>query len=232
MLARPGPVLSQERRPLLYFGAAVTRLILSAALLLVAGCTREGEIDQSGGIFAVRSACPAVGVPIGTGDITLFDPPASRTAEAIDVTAAITNVRATCNEAGETIASTLTFDVVGQRRDTASAREVTLPYFVVVTRASTQVVAKQVGRVALRFEAGQARASTPAQATTSVQRAAATLPADVRERLVQKRKAGREEAAVDPLADPAVRESVQQASFEALVGFQLTDEQLKYNATR
>jgi hypothetical protein len=213
-------------------GAAVTRFILSAALLLVAGCTREGEIDQSGGIFAVRSACPAVGVPIGTGDVTLFDPPAQRTAAAIDVTAAITNVRATCNDAGETIASTLSFDVVGQRRDTASAREVVLPYFVVVTRASTQVVAKQVGRVALRFEAGQARASAAAQATTSVQRSAATLPESVRERLTQKRKAGREEAAVDPLADPAVRETVQQASFEALVGFQLTDEQLKYNATR
>ena len=211
----------------------MTRLILSAAaLLLVAGCTREGEIDQSGGIFAVRSACPAVGVPIGTGDVTLFDPPAQRTAAAIDVTAAITNVRASCNDAGETIASTLSFDVVGQRRDTASAREVVLPYFVVVTRASTQVVAKQVGRVALRFEAGQARASAAAQATASVQRAAATLPESVRERLTQKRKAGREEAAVDPLADPAVRETVQQASFEALVGFQLTDEQLKYNATR
>ena len=210
----------------------MTRVFLSAALLLVAGCQREGEIDQSGGIFAVRSACPAVGVPIGTGDVTLFDPPASRTAAAIDVTAAITNVRATCNDAGETISSTLSFDVVGQRRDTASAREVVLPYFVVVTRASTQVVAKQVGRVALRFEAGQARASAPAQATTSVQRSAATLPESVRDRLTQKRKAGREEAAVDPLSDPAVRDTVQQASFEALVGFQLTDEQLKYNATR
>ena len=210
----------------------MTRLILSTALFLVAGCTREGEIDQSGGIFAVRSACPAVGVPIGAGDVTLFDPPAARTANAIDVTAAITNVRATCNDAGEAIATTLSFDVVGQRRDTASARDVILPYFIVVTRASTQVVAKQVGRVALRFEAGQARASAPGQATTSVQRSAATLPQDVRERLTQKRKAGREEAAVDPLADPAVRESVQQASFEALVGFQLTDEQLRYNATR
>lgn len=210
----------------------MTRFFLSAALLLVAGCTREGDIDQSGGIFAVRSACPAVGVPIGTGDVTLFDPPNARTAAAIDVTAAITNVRGTCNEAGESIGTTLSFDVVGQRRDTASAREVVLPYFVVVMRASTQVVAKQVGRVALRFEAGQARANAPAQATASVQRSAATLPESVRERLTQKRKAGREEAAVDPLSDPAVRETVQQASFEALVGFQLTDEQLKYNATR
>lgn len=210
----------------------MTRLILSAALLLVAGCTRQGEIDESGGIFSVRSACPAVGVPVGTGDVTLFDPPAARTAAAIDVSATITNVRATCNDAGDTIATTLRFDVIGQRRDTAAARDVTLPYFVVVTRASTQIAAKQIGQVALRFEAGQARASTSAQAVANVQRSAATLPQEVRERLTQKRRAGREEAAVDPLADPAVRDTVAQASFEALVGFQLTDEQLRYNATR
>lgn len=210
----------------------MTRLILSTALLLVAGCSRQGEIDQSGGIFAVRSACPAVGVPAGTGDVTLFDPPAARTAAAIDVSATITNVRATCNDTGETIATTLRFDVIGQRRDTAAARDVVLPYFVVVTRASTQVAAKQIGQVALRFEAGQARASTSGEAVANVQRAAATLPQELRGRLTQKRRAGREEAAVDPLADPAVRETVAQASFEALVGFQLTDEQLRYNATR
>ena len=208
------------------------RLTTIALLLLATSCAREGDIDETGGILARRTACPAVGVPVGTGDITLFDPPADRTAAALDVTATITNVRATCNDAGETIATTISFDVIGQRRDTASARDVTLPYFVVVTRASTQVAAKQVGRVALRFEAGQARASTPAQATANVQRAAAALPQEVRDRLTRRRRAGREEAAVDPLADPAVRDSVAQATFEALVGFQLTDDQLRYNATR
>jgi len=40
------------------------------------------------------------------------------------------------------------------------------------------------------------------------------------------------DAALDPLADPDIRAAVQKASFELLVGFQLTDEQLKYNATR
>lgn len=219
--------------PVPYPGAIVTRLLLSAAIVLVlAGCTRRGEIDQTGGIFSVRSACPPVGVPIGTGDVTLFDPPAQRTAAAIDVSASITNVRATCTDAGEALATTIRFDVIAQRRDTAAAREVVLPYFVVVTRASTQLVAKQVGQVALRFDAGQARATVAAEAATSVQRAAATLPREVREKLTQKRRAGREEAAVDPLSDPAIRDSVAQASFEALVGFQLTDEQLKYNATR
>jgi hypothetical protein len=34
------------------------------------------------------------------------------------------------------------------------------------------------------------------------------------------------------MADPAVREAVRRASFELLVGFQLTPEQLAYNATR
>jgi hypothetical protein len=76
------------------------------------------------------------------------------------------------------------------------------------------------------------RASTTGTASASISRAAATLPADVRERITRKRKAGDEDAAVDPLANPAVREAVQRASFELLVGFQLTDAQLQYNATR
>ena len=40
------------------------------------------------------------------------------------------------------------------------------------------------------------------------------------------------DAALDPLADPTVRAAVQRATFELLVGFQLDDRQLRYNATR
>jgi hypothetical protein len=65
-----------------------------------------------------------------------------------------------------------------------------------------------------------------------VNHAAAKLPPQVQERLTRKRKAGDADAALDPLADPDIRAAVQKASFELLVGFQLTDEQLKYNATR
>ncbi len=36
----------------------------------------------------------------------------------------------------------------------------------------------------------------------------------------------------DPLADPAVRTAVELARYELLVGFELTPEQLRYNATR
>ena len=43
---------------------------------------------------------------------------------------------------------------------------------------------------------------------------------------------GDPDAAIDPLADPTVREAVRRASFELLVGFQLTEQQLAYNATR
>ena len=41
-------------------------------------------IDQ-GGIWVERSACPIAGIPAGTGDITLFNPPNSIAANAIDV---------------------------------------------------------------------------------------------------------------------------------------------------
>ena len=65
-----------------------------------------------------------------------------------------------------------------------------------------------------------------------VNRGAATLPAEARRALTRERKAGDPQAALDPLADPAVRAAVASATFEHLVGFQLTQEQIKYNATR
>ncbi len=206
-----------------------------AVLALAGGCAKTGEIEVSGGgagITSIRSACPVVGVPAGTGDVTLFDPPASRDASAIDVVATISDVRSTCDDQGNDVVTRITFDVRARRARTEGAREVVLPYFVAITRGGSQVTAKRINQVALRFEAGQATAQASAEATSVVSRAAATLPQDVRDKLTRKRKAGDEDAAVDPLATPEVRAAVLAASFEALVGFQLTPDQLKYNATR
>ena len=205
-----------------------------ALVLLAGGCAKSGDISLEGGvgITAVRTACPVVGVPTGTGDITLFDPATSQVASAIDVTAAITNVRSTCDDSGAEVVSNVTFDVRARRTRTDGPREVTLPYFITIVRGGSQVVAKRVGAVAVRFEPGQALASTSAQASANVNRAAATLPDSVREQLTRKRKAGDQDAAIDPLSTPEVRQAVLSASFEALVGFQLTPDQLRYNAQR
>lgn len=200
-------------------------------LVLLAGCSRSGNIEE-GGIYTVRSACPQVAIPGATGDITLFNPAGSTDASAIDVEAAITNVRANCQETGSEIVSTATFDVVATRRDAGQARQVVLPYFDVVVQAGERIVAKRVGAVALNFPAGSIQAQTSGQATARISRAAATLPEDVREILTRRRKVGELESAIDPLSDPAVRESVARASFQHLVGFQLTPVQLRYNATR
>ena len=208
-------------------------LAAAAALaVLVSGCSNRGEVDASGGIVAVRSACPMVGLPAGTGDITLFDPAGARTASAIDVVATITNVRGSCNDAVDPIATTITFDVLARRTRADAARDVTLPYFSTVVQGGTQVVAKRVGQAVVHFAAGQDRAQARVTASASVDRAAATLPQEVRDQITRQRKAGQEDAAVDPLSNPAVREAVRRATFEALVGFQLTDEQLRYNVTR
>ncbi len=203
-------------------------------LLLAAGCAKKGEIDLTGGvgITSVRSACPVVGVPAGTGDVTLFDPPASRDASAIDVVAAMSDVRSTCDDQGDDVITRVTFQVDARRTRTDAPRDVTLPYFIAITRGGSNVVAKRVGQVQLHFDAGQGRATASTEATTAVSRALATLPQEVRDRLTRKRKAGDEDAAVDPLASPEVRAAVASATFEALVGFQLTPDQLKYNATR
>ncbi|HWH22848.1 MAG TPA: hypothetical protein VNT25_06095 [Allosphingosinicella sp.] len=184
------------------------------------------------GVRVTRSACPAVAIPAGTGDVTLFNPPTSRDASAIDVVATITNVRSTCDESGEYVVSNVTFDVQAQRRDARGAREVVLPYFAVVVQAGNNVISKRVSRVGLQFADGQLRATTRGSATGQVLRAAATLPADIRQRITRPRRAGDADAAIDPMADPAVRAAVTRATFELLVGFQLTPDQLRYNATR
>jgi hypothetical protein len=200
-------------------------------LSLLACSTPNGEVTEMG-ITATRSACPAVAIPAATGDVTLFRPETSRDSSAIDVVANITNLRSTCDESGASIVTNVTFDVQAQRRDGRGAREVVLPYFVVAVQGGTQVQSKSVSRVGLRFADGELRASSRGSASGSVTRAAVTLPEEVRQQITRRRKPGDPSAAIDPMADPAVREAVRKASFEVLVGFQLTQDQLAYNATR
>lgn len=207
------------------------KLVVPAALVLLAGCAGKGEITE-GGITAVRTACPTVEIPAGTGDITLFNPPTSHDQSALDLVATMTDVRSTCNDAGAQVVTNITFQVNAIRSHTEAARDVTLPFYVAVVQGGTAVVSKHISQVALHFDAGQARATTGGQATANVQRSAATLPEDIRRELTKPRKAGEEDAAIDPLSRPKVKQAVLRATFEALVGFQLTEDQLKYNATR
>ena len=208
-----------------------------AALLpatLLGACSHTGELtsENGGGIYAVRSSCPIAGVPAGTGDVTLFNPPGSTDARAIDVTATITDVRNTCVDSGDDVVSTLTFTVTALRRDAGPARQVVLPYFDIALQGGSKVVAKQIGQLGLNFPAGNLHAWTRAQATIRVNRGVATLPEEVQRTLTRPRKTGEVGAAVDPMSDPAVRTAVANATFEHLVGFQMTQDQLRYNATR
>lgn len=211
-----------------------TAAIVALTAAALAGCRSEGDlvVEQGVGITALRTVCPAVGIPDYTGDVTLFSPAGARTADAIDVTAAMTNVRSTCDDSGERVYAVANFDVVAQRRNTQGARTVELPYFSTVVRGGNAVVAKRVGTVTLQFADGQARAQASGAAGAYIDRAEATLPADIRERITRKREAGEAEAAVDPLSEPEVRAAIARASFELLVGFQLNQDQLAYNATR
>jgi hypothetical protein len=209
-----------------------SRAALAALIpLTLAGCGTDGQITATG-VTVTRSACPAVAIPAATGDITLFSPENSRDSTAIDVVAHITNLRGTCDETGEYIVSNVSFTIHARRRDARGAREVVVPYFATVLQGGTNVVSKSVSRVGLQFADGQLRATTTASATGNVLRAAATLPEDIRRQVTRERKPGDADAAIDPMADPAVRDAVRRASFEVLVGFQLTPDQLAYNATR
>jgi hypothetical protein len=202
------------------------------ALFSLGACVKRGEMDETGGVAVVRSACPVAAIPAMTGDVTLFDPPASTFANNLDVTALITNLRSTCSETGGQFYTEATFDVQARRTNVSGPREVVLPYFSVVMRGGDTLVAKRVGGVRLIFAAGQERATASVKAGSYVDRAAATLPPAIERKIKEKRSAGDEDAAIDPMNNPEVKAALKQTSYELLVGFNLTPNQLRYNATR
>ena len=208
------------------------RAALLIAVALLAGCSRKGELSETGGVYVVRSACPPAAIPAATGDVTLFNPAGSTDAAAVDVVATLTNLRSHCTEDAANVVSTASFLVVATRRDTGAARQVILPYFDVALQGGNQVAAKRIGRIALNFAAGRNRTWAQGQTTVRINRSMTTLPADVRAELIRKRDPGDPNAAIDPMSDPKIRDAVARASFEHLVGFQLTPDQLRYNATR
>ncbi len=214
--------------------AAGSALLAMAAVAGLSACKSSGDIvvDQGVGITAVRTKCPAVGIPNYTGDMTLFRTPADRSSDNIDVMAVMTNVRTQCSEETNRIYSNVDFEVQARRTDTRDARQVTLPYFVTVLRGGSSVVTKRVGSVTVNFAPGQERASAMGRGSAYVDAASATLPEDIRRRITRKRKSGDADAAVDPLSDPEVKAALARVTFELLVGFQLDQNQLSYNATR
>lgn len=211
----------------------IASLLAAGAVLALSGCKTTGELvgGNGVGITAVRSVCPAVGIADFTGDITTFNGVAGD-ARAIDVSAAITDVRAVCDEKASPVNSAVTFRVLARRADARGDRDVVLPYFVTVVRGGNVVISKRVGDVRLHFADGQTRAEAMASGTAIIDRKEATLDVAARDRIMKVRKAGEADAAVDPLTDPEVKAAVARASFEVLVGFQLTQDQLNYNATR
>jgi hypothetical protein len=222
-----------------------TRLLAAAAMTAaLVGCHSKGElvVDESVGITAVRGTCPAVGIPDYTGDVTLFRTAGDKTAANIDVVASMTNVRSQCNEGSDDnnnnnnnnnkVFVSTTFDVLARRTDTHGARQVAIPYFVTVLRGGTAVVSKRIGTVMVSFADGQERAKAVGQGSAYIDRVEATLSPEIRDRITRKRKAGEADAAVDPLSEPDVKAAVQRATFELLLGFQLDQAQLAYNATR
>src|SRR5690242_5075238 len=121
-----GPFLVEKVR----VPVTLRKIVPAAALLMLAGgCAHRGDIT-AGGITAVRTPCPEVAIPAGTGDITLFNPAGSHDQSALDVTATLTDVRSTCNDAGEQVATTISFGVNAIRTHTDAARDVSLPYYV------------------------------------------------------------------------------------------------------
>lgn len=194
------------------------------ALVLLGGCERNQLLVQ-------RSACPAVAVPNYAGDVTQFTGGGTDATD-IDVVAAITNLRGTCVEGDARLGTAVSFDVLARRTSARGARSVALPFFVSVVQGGNLLVSKQLGSVTVAFADGQLRAQVSGAARAEVDRAASTLSAAMQAKINRVRKPGDLDAATDPLADPEVKAAVRATTFEILVGFQLSDEALAYNAAK
>jgi hypothetical protein len=217
---------------LLHLHRAAGRLALRAALALGAlgGLVALGGC-QHNPLLVQRSACPAVAVPNFTGDTTLFKGDGTAASD-IDLVAVVTNVRGICADAGDRLSTNVSFDVIARRTATAGARTVTLPFFASVVQGGNLIVSKQVGAVTISFANGQARAQATAHAHADVDRAATLMNDATAKKVYRVRKPGDPDAATDPLADPVVKAAIRATTFEVLVGFQLSDEALAYNATK
>jgi hypothetical protein len=200
-------------------------VLLGLTAAALAGCERDPFVVK-------RTTCPAVAIPQYAGEVTRFSPADSRDQSALDFTAAITGVRSTCDERGATVDTVATYDVVAMRRAPGPAREETLPVFAAVTRGGQSLVSKEVGQVVVRFADGQTRGVGRGQARSAINRAEVALPGDIVKKITRERKPGDPDAAIDPLARPDVRDQVRRATFELLIGFQLSAPELAYNARK
>lgn len=195
------------------------------AVLVLGGCNNNPLLVQ-------RSPCPAVAVPTYSGDVTLFTPGTQPDAANIDIIATITDIRDTCTESDSILTTTVTYDVLARRNDTAGARTVSFPVFATIVQGGNLIVSKQVGAVRVDFADGQARATGKGTARADVARSATQLPEDIQKQITKKRKPGDLDAANDPMADPKVKAALKAVSFELLVGFQLSDTALAYNIAK
>ncbi len=213
-------------RPIVAKGFHLSKLRVAGviAFVLLAGC-------QKNQLLVKRSVCPAVAVPNYTGDLTTFANGGTE-ANDIDIVAAITNVRGACDEAADRLGTAVTFDVLARRSSAAGARSVSLPFFVSVVQGGNLIVSKQAGAVTINFANGQLRAQASGAAHAEVARASATLSDAMQKKINRVRKPGDLDAATDPLADPEVKAAVRATTFEVLVGFQLSDDALAYNAAK
>jgi len=198
---------------------------LALAALLLAGCS-------SNPLMVRRSPCPAVAIPLYVGSYTRFDPPQSRNADAIAFSAQLFDVKGSCLDEAETLTTTVSFKVSAQRRRAGPPMDATVPLFVALVQGGNVLVSKQLTAVQLHFADGQLRTEGVGGARAEVARSATALPPEVQQKIAKKRQADEADALTDPMSDPQVRAALRAASFEVLVGFQLSDADLAYNIAK
>lgn len=127
--------------------------LLAAALPVLASCN-----SNKNPLEVTVQRCPAIAVVGGAGSLTRFVGD-GRDAGDILYKATISDVRLECEQDGDVI-SRVSFTVVGQRGPAMRGAETfILPYFVVVLRDNSEIVAKDIYDLKLGFGANDERAA-------------------------------------------------------------------------
>jgi hypothetical protein len=180
-----------------------------AALLALAGCASNPLIVR-------RTSCPAVAVVKNASTMTRFSTQGRYDAQDVQLTAMISNIQPSCVERRDGAVTAVRFEILAARRAAAGVQEVQLPYFIMLVKDGQTILAKQIYGTSVRFEENGSNAAV--LQTVSVISPLVPLP--------ERPKRSKEEE-YDEFAPPP-----KPATYEVLIGFQLTDAEAAYNVGR
>lgn len=133
------------------------RALLAAAFLspLLTACGIFGNQVSMEIPREASQVCPPVGIVARTGSLTRFATSDGRDSDDVTLRGAISGLEVTCKDVSGAVQASIGFDVVAQKGPASRDNDVELPYFVVVTQGSEQVLSKRLHITSHSFSRGR-----------------------------------------------------------------------------